>query len=205
MLRRAVITFIACSVLLAGWPQKAEPMTPAETEFARIGWHDIASPFGKFLLIKGRNGIGAVRFKEYRRGRDSKPATTWNSGEERHIAYYEWYFQADGSGDLTKKNVEHGSGDVSTGPIKGIGRFGFQTGSTYLKFGSVKAMWRQPDFISFFSGTSGRCEDAEYELAPTAWVMIADVKPNSPALKWFRCDDTRKSIVIPLAQLSGGQ
>jgi hypothetical protein len=180
-------------------------MTSAETEFARIGWHDIASPFGKFILIKCRKGIGAVRFKEYRRGRDSKPATTWSSGEERHIAYYEWYFQADGTGDLTKKNVEHGLGDVSTGPIKGIGRFGFQTGSTYLKCGPVKAMWRQPDFVSFFSGASVRCEDAEYELAPTAWATIVDVRPNSPALKWFRCDDTRKSFSIPLAQLSGGQ
>jgi len=205
MVRKAVITFMAVSALLAGWPQKAEPMTPAETDFARIGWCDIASPFGKFILIKGRKGIGAVRFKEYRRGRDSKPGTTWSSGEEHHIAYYEWFFQADGSMDLSKKNVDHGFGDVSTGPIKGIGRLGFQTGSTYLKCGPVKARWRQPDFVSFFSATSVKCGDADFELAPTVWEAITEVKANSQALRWFRCDDSRKPFSISVADLASPQ
>jgi len=179
----------------------ADPLPPDSTQFARVDWHQIAAPFGRFLLIRGAKGQCAVRFTEYQRGHDAKPQTVFSSGEESHDARYEWFYQGDGSGDFANRNVKRGTGRVSGGAVRGIGRFGFQSGNSYLKCGPLKTFWLPPSSISF--SEQATCPTAAYELSPTSWRDISEINFNDTRLKWFRCDETRKSFHIPMDDLPG--
>ena len=166
---------------------------------ARVDWHQVAAPFGKFLLMKGDKGLCALRFVEYHRGQDAKPPSVFNSGDESHFAQYEWFFQGDGSGDLGKQNVKTGKGRASVGALKGVGRLASQSGDPYVKCGPFIAYWLPPTSVSFSGGIS--CSRARYQLAPTKWQDIPELNPNEPSLKWFKCDESRKSFRIPIEQL----
>ncbi|WP_347986060.1 hypothetical protein [Methylomonas sp. AM2-LC] len=170
-----------------------------QTEFAHIGWHQVSAPFGSFLLIRGDEGVCAVRFIEYHKGNDKKQPTIFSSGEESHSAQYEWFYQGDGSGDFSKSSVIRGIGHVSRGAVIGIGRLGFQSGDPYLTCGPIKTFWLQPSSISFAKKIN--CDKAIYELAPTKWQSINDVHLDSAQLNWYHCDEGRKSFRIPISEL----
>src|SRR5919197_343502 len=114
---------VLLSCLFASSLVAADPLPSDSTQFAWVYWHQVAAPFGRFLLIRGAKGQCAVRFTEYQRGHDAKPPTVFSSGEESHDARYEWFYQSDGSGDFTNRNVKHGTGRVSRGAVRGIGGF----------------------------------------------------------------------------------
>src|SRR5512139_286156 len=75
---------------------------------ARIDWHQVGAPVGRFLLIRKGSSTCAVRFTEFHRGNNAKPPTLFSSGDESHHAEYDWYWQADGSSDFRKPNVQSG-------------------------------------------------------------------------------------------------
>jgi hypothetical protein len=56
---------VLLSCLFASTPVVADPLPPESTQFARVDWHQVAAPFGRFLLIRGAKGQCAVRFTEY--------------------------------------------------------------------------------------------------------------------------------------------
>ena len=178
---------------------RAENVDSEQTDFAHIGWHQVSSPFGSFLLIHGKDGDCAVRFTEYHKGNDKQPSSIFSSGEESYSAQYEWFYQGDGSGDFNKPSTLRGIGKVTRGAIVGIGRLGFQTGNSYLTCGSIKTYWLQPSSISFSKKIT--CNSAIYELSPTKWQSIKDVHLDSPQLNWYRCDEGRKSFRIPINDL----
>ena len=139
----------------------------------------------------------AVRFTKAQRGHDAKPGTTFNSGEESFSAEYDWYFQGDGSGDFTQSGVLSGHEQLARKPLKGIGRFAFQTGQIYVKCGPFKLRWMFPTRVAFYS-TGVTPGDYGIELAPTKWAEIKEVDVLDPRLKWYRYDANRKSVEIPL-------
>jgi hypothetical protein len=182
-------------------PLVADALSSEFTEFARIEWHQVAAPFGRFLLMRHAKGQCAVRFTEYHRSHDAKPPTVFSSGEESHDAGYEWFYQADGSGNFTSRTVERGIGRVSRGAVRGIGRLAWQSGDPYLKCGPLRTYWLPPSSVSFSEQVL--CPNAAYELSPTGWQDISQVNTNHARLSWFRCDETRKSYRIPMADLPG--
>jgi len=191
------------SCLFASSPVVADPLPPESTQFARVDWHQVAAPFGRFLLIRGAKGQCAVRFTEYQRGHDAKPPTVFSSGEESHYASYEWSYQADGTGDFTNRNATRGTGRVSSGAVRGIGRFGFQSGDPYLICGPLRTLWLRPSSVSFSEGVL--CQASAYHLSPTGWQDISKVSANDARLQWFQCDEKRSSYRIPLGELPGGR
>src|SRR5262245_40658914 len=189
--------------LFAGSAVVADPLPPESTQFARIDWHQVAAPFGRVLLIRGPKGQCAVRFTEYQRGHDAKPPTVFSSGEESHYATYEWAYQADGSGGFTNRNATRGTGRVSCGACRGIGRFWFQSGDPYLKCGPLTTFWLPPSSVSF--AEEGTCQTSTYQLSPTGWQDISKANANDARLHWFQCDEKRSSYRIPLEDLPGGR
>jgi hypothetical protein len=187
-----VATAVAC---LSATAQSANDFKTS----ARVDWHQVGAPLGKFLLMRGDKGLCAIRFLDYQRGQDAQPPTVFNSGEESHVARYEWLYQGDGSGDITKDNVKRGKGRVSSGPLKGIGRLASQSGDPYVKCGPFVSYWLPPTSVSFSSSIS--CSRARYELAPTKWDEMSQVDIRDPRLKWFRCDENRKSFRITSEEL----
>ena len=193
------LLLLAC--LLASSFTVAAPLGTELTDFARVDWHQVAAPFGRFLLIRAAKDLCAVRFTEYHRGGDAKPPTVFSSGEESHYAQYEWFYQSDGSGAFISENVRRGTGRVSHGAVRGVGRFGFESGDPYLRCGPLKTFWLQPSSLSF--SEQGTCQTTDYELSPTSWRDISKVDIKDPRLKWFQCDEKRKSYRIPIKDLPG--
>ncbi len=75
---------------------------------ARIDWGGVAVPIDRFLVMRKKTEVCAVKFTEFHRGHDAKSATLYNSGEETLYAEYDWYCQLDGSQDLAKSNIKSG-------------------------------------------------------------------------------------------------
>jgi hypothetical protein len=171
-----------------------------ERVYATLTWDGAGAPLGRFLLIRKDKAVCAVRFTKVQRGHDAKPETTFNSGEESFSAEYDWYFQEDGSGDFTQPGVLSGHEQLARKPLKGIGRLAFQTGQIYVKCGTFdKLLWLYPTWVSFYGGS--RRGDYGIELAPTKWTEIKEVNVHDPRLKWYRYDENRKPVDIPLDDL----
>jgi hypothetical protein len=119
--------------LLADVSFSTSDIEPSRIEYARVDWHQVSAPFGKFLLMRGAEGVCAVRFTDYHLGHDAKAPTMFNSGEETASAEYEWHFVAAGTGWFSSANVTHGKSRVSSGPLKGIGRLAFQSKNPILR------------------------------------------------------------------------
>src|SRR4051812_12101758 len=109
MRKQSVLLLIATA--MAYLSAIAQPMDDFKTS-ARVDWHQVGAPLGKFLLMRGNKGLCAIRFLDYQRGHDAKPPSVFNSGEESHVAHYEWVYQGDGTSDITKGNVKRGKGQV---------------------------------------------------------------------------------------------
>ncbi len=171
-----------------------------EQVYGTLTWDGASAPLGRFLLIRKNKAVCAVRFTKAQRGHDAKPATMFNSGEESFSAEYDWYFQGDGSGDFTQPGVLSGHERLARNPLKGIGRLAFQTGKIYVKCGTLdNLLWLYPTWVSFYGG--GRRGDYGIELSPTKWEGIQEVNVHDPHLKWFRYDENRKPVEIPLDDL----
>lgn len=198
--------FITLLLLVVSLPLLAEAITADDhperfvKTHARIDWHQVVTPFPKILLIRQGNRFGAIRFTQFHRGNDAKPPTIFTEGKASEYAEYDWYYQGDGSGDFTRPNVESGHRKLVDRPLRGIGCLAFQTGTVHVKCGDFKLFWLYPTSVSFSSETA--CRDTSVELAPTRWDRIEDVLAHDPKITWYRCDEQRKSFLIPVEELS---
>lgn len=170
-------------------------------EAALITYQNASAPIGRFLLIRNGKDICAVRFTEFHRGRDKKPPTIFNSGEESLYAEYDWFYRGDGSGDFSKSDLKSGHNKLARKPLIGIGRFSMQfTGSTVVVCGPFKLGWKYPNQIGFHLSNSKK-DDVGNELAPTRWKEIFEVDSDNPHLNWYRFNEDRDFVVIPLDEL----
>ena len=170
---------------------------------AVVFFASVAAPAGKFLLIRKGSDMCAVRFTSFRRGHDAKPPTLFWSGAERKFAEFDWYYQGDGSGNFTDKNIQFGHTKLQLNPTWGYAHMTFQTGQTAVKCGRIRLVWHYPYIVTIYPG--GKLGDFGFELAPTAWDKIDDVDAGSPLLKWYRYEEDRKPLVIPSNDLVGSE
>lgn len=166
---------------------------------ARIDWHQASAPLGHILLMRKGKDICGILFTSFHRGRDTKPPSAFNSGEESFYAEYEWFRQTDGSQNLKKTNITKGHRKIVQKPLRGIGRLAFQTGDVEVKCGPFKLFWMFPTSVSFYS--SPKCGDSSIELSPTKWQQIEEMDTSYSGLKWFRCDEQRKTTYISIDEL----
>ncbi len=193
-----LLGLILQSVFVEAVTPDDHPVVFVETH-ARVDWHQVVAPFQRILLIRQGGTYGAVRFTDFHRGNDSKPPSIFTEGKASEYAEYDWFYQDDGSGVFSKPNAKRGHGKLVDRPLRGIGRLAFQTGTIHVKFGQFKLLWLYPTSVSFSSQTA--CSGAGVELSPTKWTRIEEVSVNDTKLKWYRCDEHRKSFLIPVGDL----
>jgi len=157
-----------------------------------IGPNGVVMPLGRFVLVRKGIEHGAVKFTEFWLGKT----------EDDRYANYISYYQADGSGDLTKENVKVTREQLVDRRFWGIGRLSFPVGHRNLdvRCGPIKMFWSWGGSLYFFSWGQ-RQGDYGIELAPTKWTDISQVNVFDPRLKWYRYDDMRPRANIPIDQL----
>jgi hypothetical protein len=180
--------------------RRYESLEQSTQKNATVTYMNASAPRGRILLIRNGKDTCAIRFTDFHRGHDEKTPTVFSSGEETLYAEYDWFYQGDGSGDLTKSNVEVGHRKVKEGHMVGVGRFSFPTGTSAIKCGPFSLNWIYPNNVGF--GLSNTKEDdVGNELAPTKWKEIQEVNLLEPRLKWYRFDEKRIRQIIPLDKL----
>jgi hypothetical protein len=162
---------------------------PDEVEIKSVG---VRVPLGRILLIRRGSEYGAVKFTD---------AWTEKSGEDKY-GRYESYYQGDKTGDFSKKNVQYREGKLidPQGIAVGGGHYFSLRGIYNIKCGPIKLGWGYKTFIAFYR-RSQKDKDYGIELAPTKWTDISEVNVFDPRLRWYRYDEDRQTIRIPIDQL----
>jgi len=161
-------------------------------EQVHIAPNGVGMPLGRIVLIRRGSEYCAVKFKE-----------TWTKKfESARFTNYESYYQGDGTGDFSNKNVQF-TKDTLEDRYSVFGRlfplpFGHR--NLYIKFGAIKLLWSYWSYGStvYFSESPDR---GGVELAPTKWTDISQVDVFDKRLKWYRYDGNRKDMYIPIDQL----
>lgn len=180
-----------------------------------IGRSCIEMPMGLMLLIRKNNNYCAMKFnrnwtavdekarKEYEPyvNRGIVDAESAREAYEKKYAAYTIYYQGDGGADFSKGNVIKSEHIASWLPLQGPFRpFIYQPGDAHIKCGPFKIGWEYKNAVCFIPSGKG-LGDYGIELAPTPWTDIEEVNVFDPRVKWYRYDDKRKRVNIPIDQL----
>jgi hypothetical protein len=162
------------------------------SEEVGIGGNAIQMPLGRILLVHKDSQYCAVKFTETWKGKT----------ESARFTNYESYYQGDGSGDFSSKGVQF-TKDTLVDRQSVLGRlypvpFGHR--NQEIKCGPIRLFWSGIDWVCFF-GLKQKQGDYGIELAPTKWTDISQVNVFDPRLKWYRFDEKRKHVRIPIDQL----
>ena len=106
----------------------------------------------------------------------------------------------DKTGNFSNKNVQFIKGKLSSPKPRGIGRLAFSFGNKEVRCGSIRLYWPGKSSVCFYSLNK---EEGDYgiELAPTIWSDISQVNVNDSRIKWYRYDEKREDITIPIDRL----
>lgn len=190
------------------------PKGPKENEVA-IVFSGVEIPLNRILLIRKDAQYCAIKFTQCWAETDEesmqKYATQIAKGgdianhfrdiSEKKYAAYESFYQGDGTGNFANNNVEINEGKVSWLPLRGPFRpFIYQPGDTHVKCGSYKLGWEYTTFLSVIP--AGKyMGDYGFELAPTPWTDIKEVNIKDQRVKWYRYDEKRERVFIPIDKL----
>jgi hypothetical protein len=191
-----VWSFLVISACTRGEAISGKGGTPESGghEVVTVGPGGVSMPLGRVLLARKGKEYCAVKFLD-----------SWTGKTEQDwFARYESYYQGDGSGDFVKDNVEHRQAELSSPEPKGIGRLAFSFGNTDVVCGPIRMFWSRTTgkggtLYCFARGQSPR--DYGIELAPTKWTRISDVVVSDRRLKWYRYDDKRGYLTVPIDDL----
>jgi hypothetical protein len=159
---------------------------------AFIGPLGVSAPMGRILLMRRGPDLCAIRFTEFHRTKDA-PSGLFTRGGPSLYAEYDWY-------DLTAPKVQSGHRQLSNKPGYGIPlTFPVFTGSPWVKCRSFEPTWSYPNAVRFIE--SNELRDYGIELAPTSWRDVAEIDLAHPRLRWYRYDEKREPILVPLGDL----
>ena len=158
---------------------------PANPDDVSVGIDGISMPLGRMLLARKGSEYCVVKF-----------TNTWlGETEQDHYSSYEFFYQGDGSGDFTRSNVLSGAAELYFPRVRPILYImgGYQKGrNSTFKCGSIEIDWLFIAYVRF----PRKCE-----LAPTSWTSIKEVNVNDPRVRWYKKNDVRKIITLPIDQL----
>lgn len=155
-----------------------------------IGKTAIVIPLGKILLVRRGSDYCEIKFTEFWTGKT----------EEDVYAMYESYYQGDKTGDFSKQNLKFRKDKLAFPKPRGIGRLTFSFGNRNIHCGPLKLQWAGRGSV-FFYAEGQKQGDYGIELAPTKWTDISQVNVFDPRLKWYRYDEKRQRVNIPVDQL----
>jgi len=193
-MKKIFILLILCLIVLVSIRESTAAMNDdLETmdNQVTIYYSGIELPAEKILLVRKNYHYGALKFIRF---------WTEKDGKEKY-ATYKGYYQGDGTGDFSNKNVSMSEGKASALPLWGPFRpFIYQPGNSYVKFASFRLTWAYKSFVGFMPPNKGM-GDFGFEFAPTPWTDISQVNVFDPRIKWYRYDKKRKDVIIPIDQL----
>lgn len=218
-LMKIIIAFIMlCMIMMIstteGFAGMYDDMKPKENE-AAIHFSGVEVPLNRIVLIRKDARCCALKFihcwtemdeerlKEYAAYIDQGGdiAEGFKDASEKKYAIYEAYYQADCTGDFANKNVKVNQGKASWLPLRGPFRpFIYQPGDSYVKCGPIKLTWEYKTLVGFMPPDKGM-GDFGFELAPTPWTDIKEVNIKDPQVKWYRYDEKRPRVFIPIDKL----
>lgn len=165
-----------------------------------VGQTYIVMPLDNILLVRKGYEYCAIKFTKFWTENTSEISTLFVAAGSDEYALYESHYQGDGSGDFSKKNVQFKKEKLSFPKPRGIGRLAFSFGNNEIICGSFKLFWAGKGAVRFYG--KGK-EEGDYgiELAPTKWTDISQVNVFDPRLKWYRYDEKRERVNIPIDKL----
>jgi len=168
-----------------------------EVHIAEAG---IVMPLEKILLVRRDSDYCVIKFTKFWSENTSEVGSIFVAYRSDEYAMYELYYQGDKTGDFTKKNVQFKKEKLSFPKPRGIGRLAFSFGNKDIQCGSINLFWAGGGSVYFYS-SSQKQGDYGIELAPTKWTDISQVNVFDSRIKWYRYDENRPRINIPLDKL----
>lgn len=174
-------------------------MLPKDNEvyIAKVG---MVMPLGNILLVRKNSEYCAVKFTKFWLEKTSEVSTPFVAAGSDKYALYESYYQGDGSGDFSKKNAQFKKEKLSFPKPRGIGRLAFSFSKKEIICDAIKLEWFGKGG-AYFYGEGQKEGDYGIELAPTKWTDISQVNVFDQRLKWYRYDENRKDLNIPVDKL----
>jgi len=186
--------FITCAQTQGGSvvaSDQGKNVSPPEPDEVLIGPNGVIMPLRRILLIRKGSDYCAVEFTNFWTGKT----------DEDLYAAYESYYQDDKTGDFTNKNVKFKKGELSSAKPRWIGGgHTFSFGNKEIQCGYIRLWWTGKGAVYFFGNLKAQ-SDYGIELAPTPWTTISEVNVFDPRVKWYRYDETRKRVNIPIDKL----
>ena len=169
--------------------------TPPGPNEVHIGPVCIGMPLNRIIVIRKDDAYCAVRFTKY-----------WTRigkrGKEMYAAY-DAYYQGDGTGDFSNANAEFKAREASLLPERGFFYpLIWQPGHAFVKCGAIDLNWFSLcgiNHICFFKGVYQG--DYGFSFAPTPWSDIKEVDVHDQRVQWYRYDEKRPRVNIPIDQL----
>ncbi len=191
-----IIIFYSFIILLMGGEAMAaaeevqDIKQPGPNDFL-IAPNAVIMPLERIVLVRKESDYCAIKFTRLWTGK---------TADDRY-AEYESYYQDDKSGNFSKKNVQFRKDELDRPkPIWSIFGHPIFTGNRNIRCGPIRLWWAGIGSVYFYS--LGQ-EEGDYgiELAPTPWTSISEVNVFDSRVKWYRFDEKRKDIIIPIDQL----
>jgi hypothetical protein len=185
-------TGAACSVeTMKAWARDGEEHA---TSAAIISFGHAAPVLNRVLLVRGQEGVCALRFLKYERGHDAKPGTVFNTGDETLSAEYEWAFYSKG------RPTQSGHRKVSRGPIVGIGRLIIPSTRARIECGPIKGLaWSYPLYVSMY--INNKRDPGGLQFAPTSCANLSAAQAGIAIYGWYSYQENRATLYIPQSQL----
>lgn len=201
-----LISMITMPVKTAG---AYDELQPKDNEVG-IYYSGVAVPLNRIILIRKNAEYCAIKFIKVWTEFDEERYKTYTHHVDveldkyystKKYADYEGYYQGDGSGSFTKTNVKITRETASWLPLKGPFRpFIYQPGRARVECGPYRLGWQYKTFVS--SIPKGKyLEEHGFELAPTTWKDIKEINVFDPRVKWYRYDEKREKLFIPIDKL----
>ncbi len=165
----------------------------------------VGTPLGRILLIRKGPTCCALKFTEFWAAKTEKDR--YKGKDWWNYARYETWYQGDGTGDFSKRNVEVKEDEVHEARHFAIGRLvlGFGGDRGQVQCGPIKLLWTQNGIVCFYrlgmSTSPERIKEYGIELAPTPWKDISEVDLHDPRITWYVYDDARERTDIPIDRL----
>ena len=192
------IIFFSCIIFLLGGIEVASSdeigggIGTRGANEVHIAPNGIAMPLGRILLVRKNSDYCAIKFSKFWSGKtlDDRYAT------------YEAYYQDDKTGAFSNKNVKFSKEELHW-PKTSFWLLGHPWAfgvKDEIQCGPIRLWWTGLGSAYFFKHGL-RQGDYGIELTPTPWTDISQVNVFESRIKWYRYDETRKRVNIPIDQL----
>lgn len=164
--------------------------------YAMIEMTSVASPLGRYLLLRRKNEGCAVRFWSPARQHDARAPSVFTSGEETTSVNYESLYIDDGTFDLSTSRIVLIRDVASNRASVGVGHVYSQKpgAAQYVVCGPMKINWTYPHFLSPTIYKEGAwIDDPILELAPTAIEDRKRIDFSDPKLRWFNSRESHRT------------